>query len=304
MPYWEDDDDDDGGLPDAAFTELELAAGVQHVVRTGDPNATSSGRRRYSRTPDNSGHECVHDGVSDDFVHVGDETTLHFDTFEQAQTWARTRPGRTFTRASTGAGFEAKTTGEKSTDDAGQRGPFSNQAKPIGKRRNPVQPIKQATPYPVGNPSAATWVLGTHPRTEEEWELFDIDMQNKREVFWPTLERLSPSIAAKAKRRYDTMFLGEVMSSDFHKNQSEHDLFQLLTLAEKELERCKLWYASAMEKYDQEYDCLYRRGKDDFLPPVRHDPSAPFSPRMKKPAELVFWLEVVAIVMDELVDRV
>lgn len=303
MSIW-DDDVDDGGLPDAAFTELELAAGVQHVVRTGDPNATSSGRRRNSRTPDNSGNECVHDGVSDDLMHVGDQTTRRFDTFEQAQTWARARPGRTFTRASTGVGFEANTTGEKLTNDGMQHGQFSNQAKPIGRRGNLIQPLKQATPYPVENPSAATWVVGTHPRTKDEWELFEIDMQNKREVFRPALERLSPSIAAKAKRRYDTMFLSQVMSSDFHKNQTDHDLFELLTLAERELERCKVWYASAMQNYEQEYNCLYKTEKDDFLPPVRHNPSTPLSPRMKKPAELVFWLEVVAIVMDELVDRV
>jgi hypothetical protein len=42
MGIW---DDDDGGLPDGAFTEDELAAGVQHIMRTGDPDATSSGRR-------------------------------------------------------------------------------------------------------------------------------------------------------------------------------------------------------------------------------------------------------------------
>jgi len=48
MPYW-DDDENDSGLPDAAFTELELAAGVQHIARTGDPDATSSGRVRDGR---------------------------------------------------------------------------------------------------------------------------------------------------------------------------------------------------------------------------------------------------------------
>lgn len=45
---WNDDEDDDEGLPDAAFTEDELAAGVQHIMRTGDPNATSSGRTPLS----------------------------------------------------------------------------------------------------------------------------------------------------------------------------------------------------------------------------------------------------------------
>ena len=39
-------DDDDDGLPDAAFTEDELDAGVQHIMRTGNPNATSSGRSK------------------------------------------------------------------------------------------------------------------------------------------------------------------------------------------------------------------------------------------------------------------
>jgi hypothetical protein len=48
MPYWDENDDDDGGLPDAAFTELELAAGVQHIMRTGDPNATRSNSGRTS----------------------------------------------------------------------------------------------------------------------------------------------------------------------------------------------------------------------------------------------------------------
>lgn len=50
MNSWGDDDD---GLPDAAFTEDELAAGVQHIMRTGNPNATSSGRRPM--------HEPVYD---------------------------------------------------------------------------------------------------------------------------------------------------------------------------------------------------------------------------------------------------
>ena len=43
MPYRDVDEDDDG-LPDDDFIALELALGVQHIFRTGNPDATHSGR--------------------------------------------------------------------------------------------------------------------------------------------------------------------------------------------------------------------------------------------------------------------
>lgn len=101
--------DDDDGLPDAAFTEDELAAGVQHIVRTGNPNATSSDRRPapWSLEPVDGGDgECAED--ADDVLSSCSEAPLRFETYSHARAWAQANPGRAFTRAADGCGFEAK----------------------------------------------------------------------------------------------------------------------------------------------------------------------------------------------------
>lgn len=100
MDSWNDEGDD--GLPDAAFTEDELAAGVQHIMRTGNPNATSS----YSPKPPAWVHEPS-DVEDDESVERPDEPT-RFESFAQALAWAQANPGRSFTRAVDGRGFEAK----------------------------------------------------------------------------------------------------------------------------------------------------------------------------------------------------
>lgn len=96
------DDEDDDGLPDAAFTEDELAAGVQHIVRTGDPNATSSNRRS---SPAHM-HETWN-AADDEFTDAPEEPT-RFETFAQALAWSKANPGRSFARAADGWGFEPK----------------------------------------------------------------------------------------------------------------------------------------------------------------------------------------------------
>jgi hypothetical protein len=101
----DDEDDEYDGLPDAAFTELELAAGVQHIVRTGDPNATSSGSRRnsyFSASDEWSDVEQQNDVTSQS------TSNMRFATFAEAQSWAKENPGSTFTRATDGSGFESK----------------------------------------------------------------------------------------------------------------------------------------------------------------------------------------------------
>jgi hypothetical protein len=107
LDSWEDDDDD--GLPDAAFTEDELAAGVQHVMRTGNPNATSSGRRPASCSlgpVDDVGGEFAED--AEDVLSSCSKAPLRFETYAQARAWAQANPGRVFTRASDDHGFVAK----------------------------------------------------------------------------------------------------------------------------------------------------------------------------------------------------
>jgi hypothetical protein len=90
-------DEDDEGLPDAAFTETELAAGVQHIMRTGDPSATSSNRRISANR----------DG--DPFIADSYEIQpLRFETFAQARAWAQANPGGTFKRTGDGQAFEVK----------------------------------------------------------------------------------------------------------------------------------------------------------------------------------------------------
>lgn len=101
---WDENDDD--GLPDAAFTEAELAAGVQHIMRTGDLNATSSDRR-VSRG--RSGYADIADTWDVQPLPSADSSvSLRFETFAQAQAWAQANPGRAFKRAADGQGFEVK----------------------------------------------------------------------------------------------------------------------------------------------------------------------------------------------------
>lgn len=104
MSSWDDD-----GLPDAAFTEDELAAGVQHIVRTGDPDATSSGRRPIPW--DDPAHDMEDDQRTHDAYDVLSSRAaahLRFETFAQARAWSQANPGKMFTRAADGCGFEAK----------------------------------------------------------------------------------------------------------------------------------------------------------------------------------------------------
>ncbi|WP_312183475.1 hypothetical protein [Massilia timonae] len=109
MTNWSEDDDDDDGLPDAAFTELERAAGVQHIVRTGNPNAFSSGRRSNVWPSREETYDRLYNsGTRLGLAHASDNTPLHFDTFQQARAWAIQRPGRAFTRAASGTGFDEK----------------------------------------------------------------------------------------------------------------------------------------------------------------------------------------------------
>ena len=102
-------DDDDDGLPDAAFTEDELDAGVQHIMRTGNPNATSSGRSKsLSWTADEGGGESTQQ--SGNRLSSSSGASLRFETFAQARAWAQANPGGAFKRATDGRGFEIKPT--------------------------------------------------------------------------------------------------------------------------------------------------------------------------------------------------
>ena len=103
------DDDDDDGLPDAAFTEDELAAGVQHIMRTDNPDATSSGRRPIpwdEPAYDTEDDQCTQD--ADDVLSSRATAPLRFETFAQARAWSQANPGKVFTRAADGRGFESK----------------------------------------------------------------------------------------------------------------------------------------------------------------------------------------------------
>jgi hypothetical protein len=89
--------EDDEGLPDAAFTEDELEAGVQHIMRSGRtdrgsfhtfPNALCLSADR-TRVPEDS----------------RDTRQLRFQTYTEALEWARTHPGQPFSRSPDGTGF-------------------------------------------------------------------------------------------------------------------------------------------------------------------------------------------------------
>jgi hypothetical protein len=118
------DDDDDNGLPDAAFTEDELAAGVQHIMRTGDPDAISSGHRRASPAlePVDDGDKddkCAED--ADDVLFSRSAATMRFGTYSQALACPHPSPGRVITRASDGLGFESKPARHEQSVDPLQR---------------------------------------------------------------------------------------------------------------------------------------------------------------------------------------
>lgn len=121
---WDDNDDD--GLPDAAFTEDELAAGVQHILRTGDPNATSSGRKPASSRHEpidnetrNAAHECAED--AGDAMMSPITAALCFSTFAEARAWAQANSGAVIVRASDGHGFGVKSDPRKRSVNSAQR---------------------------------------------------------------------------------------------------------------------------------------------------------------------------------------
>ncbi|WP_418319954.1 hypothetical protein [Piscinibacter sakaiensis] len=87
----EDDEDDDDGLPDDAFTETELKAGVQHLMRS------------KPRHPSQSPH-----ANDDRQLSTGSDQTLpqmRFTTFPEAVAWSQSHPGHAFTRSPDGQGF-------------------------------------------------------------------------------------------------------------------------------------------------------------------------------------------------------
>lgn len=294
MPYWDEDDENDGSLPDAAFTELELAAGVQHIVRTGDPDATSSGRGRYGREHNYLDNEFGSENAAASKAGVDEPELPHFTTFEDARIWAQKSPGRAFSRSPDGSGFDAKPT--EPVLAAHPAGP--NSAAPAPR---PVVP--ERLPYPIDNPATATWIPGSCPANDDEEALFDIDCHNKRVVFWPALKRLSPSIYEKAKRQRYAFELCNVMSSPFHQKQSRHDLFQLLTLLENQLEQSTIWYARQRELDDAHDVCVERGRLPDYRTQWRKDQDAKNQGKAKVPGEVMFWREAVAIVLGELIDR-
>lgn len=294
MPYWDEDDESDGGLPNAAFTELELAAGVHHIARTGDPDASSCGRGRYGRS-----HDCVEDelesgGEASGQAGAGEPELLHFATFEDARIWAQQSPGRAFSRGPDGSGFHAKSA--EPNIPAHPAVP-----KPAPSATGPV--MAERRPYPVDNPATATWIPGTFPANDDEEALFDIDFHNEHIIFWPALKRLSPSIFEKAKRQYNATGLAHVMSSPLHQKQSRRDLFQLLSLLEDALERSTIWYATQKE-LSEAHDARGESGElPDFRARRRKEQDAKNRGMAKVADEVVFWREAVETVMYELIDR-
>ena len=128
-------DEDEDGLPDAAFTEDELVAGVQHIMRTGDPDATSSGRRPVSQSLKPG--DCSED--ADDVPFSSTATPMRFTTYAQAQAWAQVNPGRVITRGSDGCSFEAKPARHEQSVNHVQRG--------IDSYRNRVTEIEAMAPH-------------------------------------------------------------------------------------------------------------------------------------------------------------
>jgi hypothetical protein len=176
MRHWDEDNENDSGLPDAAFTELELAAGVHHIARTGDPDATSSGRGRYGRSRDYVKDEFASGSEAVDQAGTDEPELLYFATFEDARIWAQKSPGRAFSRSRNGIGFDAKTIGPALAAQPAGLNPAAPAAQP---------PVMERRPYPLDNPATATWVPGTYPANDDEEALFDIDIHNKHFVFWP-----------------------------------------------------------------------------------------------------------------------
>lgn len=100
------DRDEDDGLPDEAFTETELAAGVQHIVRSGNRDALA----RWRTVPS-------HPSATSPALSPG--KAPRFDTFAQARSWARANPGVSFASDIDGQGFVATTPPVHCSEQAG-----------------------------------------------------------------------------------------------------------------------------------------------------------------------------------------
>lgn len=98
--YVEDEDCEDGGLPDAAFTDDELEAGVQHLMRG------TSGKSKYADLDEVPSYERRSSGTVEELT--PGPTPLYFATFRGASEWSRASSGAPFTRAADGQGFTPK----------------------------------------------------------------------------------------------------------------------------------------------------------------------------------------------------
>ena len=159
---WDDDEDDDG-LPDAAFTEDELAAGVQHIMRTGDPNATFSGLMPLSWLVDDENSESTQEANVIPASASG--ASLRFETFAQARGWAQANPGGAFKRATDGRGFEAKPTLHNRSIDSAQP--------PVGSYSERWAEIESMTPHlhdVLTNSAGNHRIVSMRPFYRSTWE--------------------------------------------------------------------------------------------------------------------------------------
>jgi hypothetical protein len=93
------------------------------------------------------------------------------------------------------------------------------------------------------------------------------------------------------------------MTFSFHQKQSRHDLFELLTLLEHQLERSTVWYGTQRELSDAR-DARVERGElPDYPTQWRKRLDSNNGDRSKVPNEVMFWHQAVEIVMGELIDR-
>ncbi len=137
-------EEDHDGLPDAAFTQDELDAGVQHIMRSGRDNPSQSQSGGCPRDDDEA---CPRPQPSSSIGFAP-----HFSTFALAQSWAKANPGCSFSRAIDGSGFVGRP--KASIGSAGSDDSVSSRAETptnheVG-RREPGwidKELKQLSPY-------------------------------------------------------------------------------------------------------------------------------------------------------------
>lgn len=121
-----------------------------------------------------------------------------------------------------------------------------------------------------------------------------VDRENDRRTFVPRLRKLAPGIYS-ASCRLARVGIPDGESLRARLPRGQHELFQVLTLAENRIERHEQYFRTQDTALHRSLHEGKERENWSYIVALPYDPSDP-------PVVLAFWRTVYDIVMEQLID--